>query len=320
MALTEDGSVERQGPRPPWFAGRSGSVLLYRINRRPLANPTLAGGEQPESVMDHIVEVLPFGHHIATGRHDRRRDWILGNRQILDNESAMTGQIGWQQPDQLQTSRYQEDAQEWRDEVETTERSARAPFAFDSNTRVLGILKHSTFSEGKLADVFEQLLRYGENQRSWPTTEWSVEPLLDERDFLRWLRSVDAVTSINLVAKLPNPDALEEFGPVWAEMEARRARILSMKMVATTDKAGLQGLENDPRVKGHIAMGRQGFGYVQAQAIRRQRETTYDQRRKVAREVVANPGSTWQEASATVLETTRSTEALRRTNVEEQQA
>lgn len=266
-----------------------------------MSNPTLGGGQQPDSVMDHIIEILPFGKGVVTGRADRQREWILGNRHILTDESGFTGEIGWQRDDQQQASRYVPETQEWRDEVEPAGRSAHAPFAFDGSSRILGMLRHSTFSETTVANVFQTLLREGEQRREWPTTEWSVEPILDERDFLAWLRSVQSVTSINLVAKLPNPDGLEEFGPIWEDMQARSARLISTRMIAANDEVGLQGLEDDTRVRGNLAMGKQGFGYVEARGRRSGHETVYDQRERVAREVIDDLGQTWDQAEQAIL-------------------
>jgi hypothetical protein len=282
-----------------------------------MSNPTLGGGEQPASVMDHIIEVLHFGQHVVTGSSPgRQRDWILGNRYIFRDETAFTGQIGWQRDDRQQASRYESETQEWLDEEEPAERGAHAPFVFDGNSRILGVLKHSTFSETTVASVFQILLREGEQQREWPSTEWSVEPILDERDFLSWLHSVQSVTSINLVAELPNPDGLEEFGPIWQEMQDRGARLISTKMVAANDAVGLQGLEEDSRVMGNLAMGRQGFGHVEARGRRGGQETIYDQREKVAREVIDDLGQTWEQAERTMLNRVRrvSASVLRRGN------
>lgn len=280
-------------------------MLLYRVNRRPL--PTLGSGEQPESVMDHILQVLHFGQPTYTGQGDHQREWILGNRNILRDLTAFTGQIGWQGNDEQQTSRYVPETMEWRDELGTAERGARAPFAFDGRTRVLGILKHTSFSEKTLARVFQTLLREGEEQREWPSTEWSVEPVLDERDFLEWLHSVESVTDLTMVAEMPNPDGLEEFGPIWVELEARRARYYKTTMAAASLDVGLQGLEQDERVRGNLVMGRQGFGYVQAWGLRNGRYIYFDQREKVTRESTDELGPSWETTAEVVLETTRRT-------------
>ena len=281
--------------RPPWFAGRPGTVLLYRVNRRPLPRPTL-GGRQPESVMDHIIEVLPFGLHVTTGT-SHKRDWILGNRVIASNESALSGQVGWEQRgEEESTGRYDPETREWLDVVEPQDRSARAPFVFDAQYRVLGVLKHRSFNESVIAKVFQALLREGENAREWPSTEWSVEPILDERDFLAWLHSVQSVVSVNIVAKMPNPDGLEEFGPIWEEMNQRRARLISTRILAANDEVGLEGLEDDERVMGGLAMGRNGFGHVEAQGYQNGHKTIYDQREKTRREVTDELGPTWTDA------------------------
>jgi hypothetical protein len=251
--------------------------------------------------MDHIVEVLHFGKHIKTGKGSRQRDWILGNRRILKDQSALMGQVGWQRDDEQQASRYIPETREWRDETEPAERSVHSPFVFDGDSRILGILKHRSFNEVTVAKVFQDLLREGEQEREWPSTEWSVEPILDERDFLRWLHSVQAVTSIHLVAEMPNPDGLEEFGPIWEEMEARGARLSSTRIFAANEEVGLQGLENDRRVQGNLAMGMQGFGYVEAKGRRNGHQTVYDQRENVAREVIEDLGQTLQVAEEAIL-------------------
>jgi hypothetical protein len=259
---------------------------------------------QPDSVMDHIIEVLPFGSHVVTGTR-QKRDWILGNRSIAPDIAYMSGQVGWEQHGEEPVSKYEDETSQWLDVVELSDRAVRAPFVFDARSRILGVLKHPTFNENTLAKVFQTLLREGEQQRGWPSTEWSVEALLDERDFLEWLHSVQSVISINLVAKMPNPDGLDEFGPVWEEIQQRRARLISTRMVAANDEVGLEGLEDDPRVTGSLAMGREGFGYVEARGRRNGHETVYDQREKVARERTPELGPSWSGAVDVVLELVR---------------
>jgi hypothetical protein len=88
----------------PWFSGRAAAVLLYRVNRRPLRQPTL-GSEQPESILDHIFEVLLFGEEVVTGRRNKRR-WILGNRRIDKRRQLVTGQVGWEAIGTEMTDKY----------------------------------------------------------------------------------------------------------------------------------------------------------------------------------------------------------------------
>jgi hypothetical protein len=263
--------------------------------------------------MDHIIEVLPFGSHVVTGTR-QKKDWILGNRNIAPDLSYLSGQVGWEQHGEEPVSKYEDETSQWLDVLELSDRAVRAPFVFDARSRILGVLKHTTFDENTLAKVFQTLLREGEQQREWPSTEWSVEALLDEWDFLEWLRNVESVTSITLVAKMPNPDGLDEFGPVWEEMQARRARLYSTKMVAANDDIGLEGLEEDPLVRGSLAMGRRGFGHVEARGRKNGHETVYDQRDKVARARTPELGLSWSGTVDMMLDLVRrsATSALER--------
>jgi hypothetical protein len=309
------------GPRPPWFVGRPGTVLLYRVNRRPMPQPTLGAPDVPPPLMDHLEQVLLFGLEVLIGKGRQRKEWILGNRYILPDLSGLTGQVGWQMVGEQQRSRYLTEKREWSDEFEATPLSAHAPFAFDSRTRILGVLKHHSFGEKAVAEAFENLLRKGENLLVSPSIEWSVEPILDERDFLRWLQTVSSVTILNLVAKLPNPDGLEQFGSVWAQMEQRRARLLQTRVVAANEEDGLENVLEDQRVREHLAMGGQGFGDVKAEGPSRENgsKRVFNLNEKVARRVIdeAEVGTTWQEATTAVLTTTRnSADVLRPVDIQ----
>ncbi len=295
-----------QGPSQsePWFTGKTGTVLLYRVNRRPWAAQTLAG-DQPPSVMDHLLEVLSFGQSVTAGRGRNVRDWILGNESTLEDGTVLSGQIGWHRQSERVTDQFDPATKTWKDSVESAAVTARAPFVFHSPSRILGVLKHPTFSETTVAQVFETLLRQGEERREWPSTEWSVEPILDETDFLNWLRTVDAVQNVNLVARLPNPDGLEEFGSVWDAMERHRARLLQQIMEAADPEVGLINIQEDQRVREHIAMSTNGFGYVTAKGVRDGRKVTYDQRNQVARESTEELGPSWVDTAQDVLDVIR---------------
>ncbi|TDE26422.1 hypothetical protein E1295_44320 [Nonomuraea mesophila] len=193
----------------------------------------------------------------------------------------------------------------WKDSVEPAAVSARAPFIFHAQSRYLGVLKHPSFSETTVAQVFETLLRQGEERRQWPSTEWSVEPILDESDFVHWLHTVDSVQHVNLVARLPNPDGLDEFGSVWDAMDRHKARMLRQIMEAADPDVGLRNVEEDQRVREHIAMATNGFGYVSAKGVRGGRKVTYDQRHQVARESTDELGPGWLETAQDILNVVR---------------
>jgi hypothetical protein len=88
-----------------------------------------------------------------------------------------------------------------------SEISSVGPFAFVVDGRVLGVLRHSSFSEITIASVFKEFLNRGEQARPVPTTDWDVEPIGDEQQFYEWVDSTDRVDSVELVFKRPNPDA-----------------------------------------------------------------------------------------------------------------
>jgi hypothetical protein len=260
-----------------------------------MPQPDLFTGTQPGSVFDHFVEVLLFGEPVATTGGKHRREWRLGNRDIDEAGQQLRGHIGWQRAGQRTADHYNRQSRRWEDVVEDADVSARAPFLFDGSTRVLAVLKHPTFRERTIPDIFERILRSGENARQSPSTEWSVEPILDEMEFRQWLRSVDSVSSINLVAKLPNPDALPEFEEVWAYMESKRAKLLREWMEAANPEVGLLNLDEDQKIGQYLALGRDGFGYVKASGRREGRDVQYDQRDLSVRERAEQLPSSWAE-------------------------
>ncbi|MCW0215815.1 MAG: hypothetical protein OJJ54_20880 [Pseudonocardia sp.] len=279
----------------PWFSGRPGTILLYRVNRRPLAQASLFSGQQPEDVFDHLVEVLLFGQEVETGRRSKRY-WRLGNRGIREGERVLTGQIGWQSTAPEAADRYDPSAMEWSDSLGERGRTARAPFAFEADGRTLAVLKHPSFSERTIPHVFRELLQDGERARDGgATTDWDVEPLLDAEDFRGWLQSVDVVDRVQFTAKLPNPDGLEEFGQVWDRMDQHRAKLLREIMEGADPDVGLVGLEQDRVVNNYIAMSENAFGYVKADGRRDGHRTRFDQQSAVARRQTEDLPSSWGE-------------------------
>lgn len=302
---------ETKRPEEPWFSGRPGTVLLYRVNRRPYPQQSLFADAQPDDVFDHFVEVLLFGEEVETGRRNKRY-WRLGNRRIDETQRILTGQVGWESTSTEAGDQYDPVRREWVDVVGERGRTARGPFAFDAESRTLAVLKHPTFTERVLPEVFKVLLKRGEEARTYPTTDWDVEPILDTEDFREWLRSVDVVDRVQFVAKLPNPDALEEFGPVWDRMEQHKAKLLREIMEAADSELGLVNLEEDRVVNGFLAMNENGFGYVTADGSRDGHRTRFDQRAKVARRQTDPLPSSWTEVVGMVINYARERRQQRR--------
>lgn len=226
----------------------------------------------------------------------------MGNKESRGEFDAVFGQIGWMRTDLRSSDRYNMAERRWEDVIEDAEVSARAPFVIDTRSRLLGVLQHRSFRPPKnIAYVFQTLLRQGENGRADASTEWSVEPILDTAEFSEWLRRVDAVDRIRMVAKLPNPDALPEFGPVWQRMQAHKAKLLSEAMEAADPALGLQGLGEDEQVRAFLAMGANGVSYLVADGHEGGRRRTFDQRERVAREHTGDLAPSWSEVFRTIL-------------------
>lgn len=59
-------------------------------------------------------------------------------------------------------------------------------FAFDGETRVLGVLRHGSISERNVPKIFRMLLSRGELEREGgPTTEWTLSPSVTPRNSRR---------------------------------------------------------------------------------------------------------------------------------------
>ncbi len=285
----------------PWFANRElGTLLFYRVNRRALSQVSLFA-EQPADFFDHLVSVLPFGVPVDTGRRNRRR-WRLGNEEVDETRRLLIGQIGYERPDERPTDRYDEESKAWVDAIDLTESTARAPFVIDGITRNLVVLRHPTFSENTLADVFTTLLNREEQGREFPTTEWDVEPILNEIEFLTWLRTAEAVHEVRFNAKLPNPEGKSEFEPVWSRMQARKAKALREILEASDPDRGLVGIEDDPIARAYIAMAAEGFAYVTGKRKYEGRDDPYDQRRQVLKRRIGPLASTWASVILQIIE------------------
>lgn len=266
----------------PWYADREVQALLYRVNRRPFAQGNLFAS-QPESFLDHLVECLLFGTEVETGRRHRRR-WILGNRTIRTDQGLLGGYVGYSADEVKGTDQYNYETQEWEDDLELGERKARAPFIIVESSRVLAVLRHPTFSEGSIPVVFESLLRQGELEREGDTTtDWAVEPLLDNTEFQTWLAQVGVLDRLRFKVKLPNPDSADLFEEISKHLQEEDAELVHD--LKPRDKArGLNKSLSDPMSQGLLEMARRSFARVTARGRSTSGRTTeYNQLRRVRR-------------------------------------
>lgn len=285
----------------PWFTDREGSLLLFKVNRRPLSRQKSLF-EEERGFLDHVVEVLPFGGEpVLTGRKYRRA-WHLGNRNIDLGRGLVSGQVGWARSDRLARDEYLDEEAEWIDSVDTRTATARAPFGIDAETQQLVVVAHPTFTHRNIAHVFTALLNRGEGARAFSSTEWDVEPYLDESSFESWIREVDAVERVRFVAKLPNPDSIENLEPVFKRLETLKAKQIIEVIEAGDEDVGLKNLREDPTTAAFLGMAENAYGYVTARGRREGNETNYDQRVRARRQYLGPLPQTWSELMQIVVE------------------
>lgn len=293
----EAGPVQPLEPRP-WFATRltPPAFLYFKINRRPLTTPTLFAQDQPVDFFDHLVEVLLFGDPVITGRA-HQRVWLLGSRNIDTRLRVLSGEIGFERAASVTGGHYDMAALEWIDSVQQIELVPRTPFVIDGQTELLVFLEYSAFSPSTIAAVFTMLLRRGEDAReAGPSTEWSVEPLLDQTEFISWIREAESVQRVDFEATLPNPAGLDEFEPVWSRLEARKAKNIKEAIEARDPLQGLIGLEDDPIARAYIAMASRGYGLIRARRLKANRIERFNGGNRVRRGSLGMLPTSWAEA------------------------
>jgi len=313
--LSTQTELEREHVEEPtqlWFAGKDVDTLLYRINRRtPVTGETLF--TQPVDVLNHLEQVLAVSVSYETGRAHKRL-WHIGNKIFDHRAGTLTGRVGWTRPTEVQAPVWDDERQEWADRVLAGDVTVVAPFAFDADRRYLGVMRHSSFSETTIAEVFREILNLGERRRPEPSTDWDVEPVGDAEEFYQWVASADRVVSVDLVFKRPNPDAEREFEQLFARQNELRARYIKESIAAQDNERGLskQALRREPVTRSFIMAAMAAFGYIVGRGYRAGRKVTYDQRRRAARERIENVGPSWDGATEEVLGAVRRAEARRR--------
>ena len=272
-------------------------MLAYRVNRRPLPEDNLfAEPGLPNDVFDHFTRVLAPGYPVVTGTRYQRR-WLVGNLEIDEADRTVVGRIGWEPLRKAFVQRWSTDAKGWLETPADPSDGEVMPFAFDGETRLLGVLRAPESDPSTIASVFENVLNDNERQLLERTTDWSVEPILDRETFLTWLDRTEVVRSVTFTAQLPNPEPEEAFDDLFERMKQRRATHPSETMRSTAE-AGLRDVTLDRDFAQGMAMAERGFAELRGEGVREGHRTTFNQRDAVASEHVAEVPPTYSEAAA----------------------
>jgi hypothetical protein len=260
---------------------------------------TLAAGgttpaDMPADVFDHFARVLAPGHEVVSGSR-YQRVWRVGGIHPDWEQRLLVGKLGWQPAGAEAVSEWSEDEKDWTSTMTTPRGGRIVPFGFDGETRLLTVVQDPKSRPETVASVFERILRENERDLVVPTTEWSVETILDVVEFREWLATLDTLTLVSFTAKLPNPEPSESFEDLYARMEARRATSYS-ETLRSDRESGLVGIEEDQDVSQAIAMGEKGFATLRGEGTRSGTTTRFSQANRTATEHVEELPPDWEGA------------------------
>ncbi|MCY3586590.1 MAG: hypothetical protein OXG76_12955 [Acidimicrobiaceae bacterium] len=251
----------------PWFTNRVVDIIIYRINRRPYRQSSLFS-DIPESFADHLAETLLFGQAVQL-RSRSNREWRLGNRSIDVASSNIAGIIGWQAEEPQTQQYFESELKAWIPRIQVSNQVVAAPFNIDTRNRLLFVVRHNSFGYTAPATVFRTLLQEGEVEREGgPSTDWDVQPILDETDFHSWLEDIYLLRKISFTARLPNPDAEEQFIELDEHMRSMRATTMKHELESNDASSGLStDLTEDPLTNGLVKMSSRGYADVNASGL-----------------------------------------------------
>lgn len=290
----------------PWFSGRDVEVLIYKVNRRPLkGDPTLF--KAPDDLLAHIKKVLAMGQSGFSGRNPKRT-WHIGNLTYNEETREFTGFLGWARTADALGQTWDAKSQMWESKIIEREDSAVAPLVFLEDGRLMGIMKHPSFTTEVVLDkVLTQIFNRGEQKAGLHATDWSVEPVGNENEFLSWMASLDQLTSLTITFQRPNPDGESAFKPQFERLDALRAKSITEKYVARSNTEGLDraALARDKNAQGLIKAAMKAFGHVIAQGFKDGIRDKYNQREEVLRTTIPDVSTDWDAATDSVLNALR---------------
>jgi len=270
--------------------------MAFRVNRRPIGEGTLLPETMPEDAFDHFTRVLAPGYEVITSGRGHERSWRVGAVETDKAEHFVTGKLGWHRRDPDILPSWSEELKDWPTTVAHSPETLM-PFALDGETRVLGVVDDKRSAPATLAAVFEKILNENERELHKRTTEWSVEPVLDAREFIDWLNGLDVVESVGFTARLPNPEPKDAFAELTDRMEQAHGTEYTARMKSKREE-GLQHVEDDPEFRQAIAMGEQGFARLDGRGRRDGRESRYNQNNAVASENIPKLPESWEDIRA----------------------
>lgn len=278
-----------------WFANKQLDVYLFRLNRRPLiVDQEMLFLREYSDTLSHAAAVLELSTEVEYGRH-KSRTWKIGNLERTVDGTGFSGRLGSTRTDPAIGQAYNESDKTWNDTEILNQRFAVTPFAFSSDGRILAVVAHPEITPETMSAVVSRLLNQGERQLAMPTTDWGVDPILDEQDFLDWIVQTDTITKVKFVFERPNPDGAEDLEDMMDRLDHMKAASISEEIKAKDPDQGLDKAEltQDKYFRRFVSAAARSWARATATGRSNNQTVKYKQSESVALEKIAKADESW---------------------------
>ena len=260
------------------WAGGSGQLRVYRVNRRPLAVPSLFDEADPLAAPDqswaHLLAIVGSVTTQVTGKPPRQRRWSLGNVVLTehDGEEVLLAILGFTRSEESSDLKFNEAERRWTASSGAQQVGEVVPVIVEPQGRLLGVLDRPDFGRIRVGQVLSSMLQGADDFRisndesisaDRSVVEWSVE-LVERRDaFYTWVKQTPVVRTVTMKLRPPNPDSPEALREAMDAIRRRRADY-ELTRWSTNHPEGLSNLADDPEVGVHAEAAHNAWGSITA--------------------------------------------------------
>lgn len=208
----------------------------------------------PDSFRERLLDALVAGTEVER----YTRVWRVG--KVVERDGVLYARIGFER-DGRPTDLWDADELDFVEQLIPS--GTVSPFAIDLETGLVAFqLRGADIKVGSFVGALEEALRNASDQ------QWLVEPVVIERSFESWARSVDRVTRVHTQLGLPNPNWK---GRELIQQAMEGASAAHLDMTWTSD----DGLDIEAAVIAQAVAHAKRYGEVKAQGFRNGRESRF---------------------------------------------